>query len=51
MSVEPEDEIVRAELDEASKKRSTGRSRIIVIFASVLVVVGVFAFSLTLIED
>ena len=51
MSVEPEDEIVRAELDEARKKRRTGRARIIGIVASVLVVGGVFAFALPRIAD
>jgi len=46
MSVEPEDEIVRAELDDARKKRRTGRARIIGIVASLVVVAGVFAFVL-----
>jgi putative heme transporter len=48
---QPEDEMVRAELDEAQKKRRTGRWRIVGIAASVLVVGGVFAFALPRIAD
>ncbi len=51
LSTEPEDEIVRAELDEAHKKRRTGRARIIGIVVSVLVIGGVFAFALPRIAD
>ena len=46
LSADPEDEIVRAELDEAHKKRRTGTARIIGIVVSVLVIGGVFAFAL-----
>jgi putative heme transporter len=42
----PEDELVRAELDEARRKRRSGRARIIGIVVSVAVVGGVFAFAL-----
>lgn len=51
LSVEPEDQIVRAELDEARKKRRTGRARIVGIVASFLVVGGVFVFALPRIAD
>ena len=46
LSADPEDEIVRAELEEAQKKRRTGRVRIIGIVLSVVVVGGVFIFVL-----
>jgi putative heme transporter len=46
LSAEPEDAIVQAELDEAHKKRRTGRARIIGIVVSVLVIGGVFVFAL-----
>jgi putative heme transporter len=42
----PEDELVRAELDKAHRKRRTGRGRIVGIVVSVAVVGGVFAFAL-----
>ena len=42
----PEDELVRAELDEARRKRRTGRARIVGIAVSIAVVGGVFAFAL-----
>jgi uncharacterized protein (TIRG00374 family) len=46
LSAEPEDEIVRVELDEARKKRRTGRTRIVAIAVSILVIAGVFVFAL-----
>jgi uncharacterized protein (TIRG00374 family) len=46
LSPDPEDELVRVELDNAHKKRRTGRTRIIAIVASVLIIGGVFAFAL-----
>jgi putative heme transporter len=51
LSVEPEDEIVQAELDEAHKKRRSGRGRIIGISVSVVVIGVVFAFALPRIAD
>jgi uncharacterized protein (TIRG00374 family) len=46
LSPDPEDELVQVELDNAHKKRRTGRARIIAIVASVLIIGGVFAFAL-----
>jgi putative heme transporter len=46
LSADPEDEIVRTEVEAARKKRRTGRARIVGIILSVLVVIGVFAFAL-----
>ena len=46
LSSEPEDELVQVELDEAQRKRRTGRRRIFGAVASVLVIGGVFAFAL-----
>jgi putative heme transporter len=46
LSAEPEDEIVRAELDEAQKKKRTGWGRIVAIVLSVVIIGGVFAFAL-----
>ena len=51
LSAEPEDELVQVELDDAHRKRRTGRARIIGIVASVLVIGGVFAFALPRIAD
>ena len=51
LPVEPEEQIVRAELDEARKKRRSGRARVIGIVASVAVVGGVFVFALPRIAD
>ena len=42
----PEDELVRAELDEARRKRRTGRARIVGTVVSVAVIGAVFAFAL-----
>ena len=46
-----EDELVRAELDEARRKRRTGRARIVGILVSVAVIGAVFAFALPRIAD
>jgi putative heme transporter len=46
LSPDPEDELVQVELDNAQKKRRTGRGRIIATVASVLIIAGVFAFAL-----
>jgi hypothetical protein len=46
LSAEPEDEIVRVELEEAERKKRTGWGRIIAIVASVAVIAVVFAFAL-----
>ena len=46
LSPDPEDELVQVELDEAHRKRRTGRARIIATVASVLIIGGVFAFAL-----
>jgi putative heme transporter len=46
LSADPEDELVQVELDDAHRKRRTGRARIIGIVASVLIIGGVFAFAL-----
>jgi uncharacterized membrane protein YbhN (UPF0104 family) len=47
----PEDELVRAELDEARRKRRTGRARIVGTLVSVAVIGAVFAFALPRIAD
>jgi putative heme transporter len=47
----PEDELVRAELDEARRKRRTGRARIVGTLVSVAVIAAVFAFALPRIAD
>src|SRR5439155_12045373 len=46
LSAEPEDELVRVELDGAQRKKKTGKGRIIAIVLSVVVIGGVFAFAL-----
>jgi uncharacterized membrane protein YbhN (UPF0104 family) len=46
-----EDELVRAELDEARRRRRTGRARIVGTLASVAVIGVVFAFALPRIAD
>ncbi len=51
LSAEPEDELVRVELDEAHRKRRHGRARVIGIVASVVIIAGVFAFALPRIAD
>jgi putative heme transporter len=47
----PEDEIVRAEIEGARRKKKTGKGRIVAIVVSVLVIAGVFAFALPKIAD
>jgi putative heme transporter len=51
LSEEPEDELVRVELDEAQKRKRSGRGRIVAIAVSVVVIAGVFAFLLPKIAD
>jgi putative heme transporter len=46
LSAEPEDEIVQVELEDAKRKKKTGKGRIIAIVLSVIVIGGVFAFAL-----
>jgi uncharacterized protein (TIRG00374 family) len=46
LSAEPEDEIVQVELEDAKRKKKTGKGRIIAIVLSVVVIGGVFAFAL-----
>jgi putative heme transporter len=46
LSSHPEDELIQVQLDDAHRKRRTGRGRIIGTVASVLIVAGVFAFAL-----
>jgi uncharacterized protein (TIRG00374 family) len=46
LSTEPEDEIVQVELEDARRKKKTGKGRIIAIVLSVIVIGGVFAFAL-----
>jgi putative heme transporter len=46
LSAEPEDEIVRVELEDAKKKKKTGKGRIVAIVLSIVVIGGVFAFAL-----
>ena len=51
LSEEPEDELVRVELDEARKRKRTGWGRIVAMIVSVAVIAGVFAFALPRIAD
>jgi len=51
LSAEPEDELVKAEIEGAQRKKKTGKGRIIAIVVSVLVIGGVFAFALPKIAD
>src|SRR5262245_18161438 len=51
LSAHPEDELVRAEIEGAQRKKKTGKGRIIAIAVSVVVVGGVFAFALPKIAD
>jgi uncharacterized protein (TIRG00374 family) len=46
LAAEPEDEIVRVEIEGAKRKKKTGKGRIIAIVISVIVIAGVFAFAL-----
>jgi uncharacterized protein (TIRG00374 family) len=46
LSPEPEDEIVKVELEGAKKKKKSGKGRIVAIVLSVVVIGGVFAFAL-----
>ena len=46
LSEEPEDELVRVELDEAQKRRRTGKRRLVMMVVSVALVVAVFALAL-----
>jgi putative heme transporter len=46
LSGEPEDEIVQVELEDARRKKKTGKGRIVAIVLSVVVIGGVFAFAL-----
>jgi uncharacterized protein (TIRG00374 family) len=46
LSDEPEDELVRVELDEAQKRKRTGRRRVIAMILSVGLIAAVFAFAL-----
>jgi uncharacterized membrane protein YbhN (UPF0104 family) len=46
LSADPEDELVRAELDEARRKRKTGTARVVATVVSVAVIAIVFAFAL-----
>jgi putative heme transporter len=46
LSAEPEDEIVKVELEGAKKKKKSGKGRIVAIVLSVVVIGGVFAFAL-----
>ena len=51
LSAHPEDELVRAEIEGAQKKKKTGKGRIIAMVVSGLVIAGVFAFALPRIAD
>jgi putative heme transporter len=51
LSERPEDELVRAEIEGAQRKKKTGKSRIIALVVSVAVIAGVFAFALPRIAD
>jgi uncharacterized protein (TIRG00374 family) len=51
LSDEPEDELVRLELEEAERKRRKGRKRVILMIVSIAVVAAVFAFALPKIAD
>lgn len=46
LSAEPEDEIVQVELEDAKRKKKTGKGRVVAIVLSVVVIGGVFAFAL-----
>jgi putative heme transporter len=46
LSAQPEDEIVQVELEDAKRKKKTGKGRIVAIVLSVVVIGGVFAFAL-----
>lgn len=50
-SEEPEDELVRVEIEGARRKKRRGRGRIVAIVVSVMVIAGVFAFALPQIAD
>ena len=51
LAPDPEDELVQVELDDARRKRRTGRARIIAIAVSVIVIGAVFVFALPRIAD
>jgi putative heme transporter len=51
LSEHPEDELVRAELEGAQKKKKSRKGRIIAIVVAVVVIGGVFAFALPKIAD
>ena len=51
LSKEPEDELVRVQLDEAEKRKRTGWGRIAAIALSIAVIAGVFVFALPKIAD
>jgi putative heme transporter len=51
LSNHPEDELVQAEIQEAQKKKKTGKGRIVAMVVSGLVIAGVFAFALPRIAD
>jgi putative heme transporter len=51
LSEDPEDQLVRVELDEAQKKRRKGWGRVAAIALSIAVVAGVFVFALPKIAD
>ena len=46
LSEEPEDELVRVELEEAERKKRTGKPRLVMLVLSVAVIAAVFAFAL-----
>jgi uncharacterized protein (TIRG00374 family) len=46
LSPEPEDELVRVELEEAQRKKRTGKRRVIMVVVSVAIIAVVFAFAL-----
>jgi putative heme transporter len=51
LSDQPEDELVQVEIEDAERKKKTGKGRIIAIVVSGLVIAGVFAFALPRIAD
>lgn len=51
LSEQPEDELLQVEIDGATRKRKTGKGRIIATVVSVGVIAGVFAFALPRIAD
>jgi putative heme transporter len=51
LSPAPEDELVQAELEQATRKKKTGKGRIVAIILSVVVIAAVFAFALPRIAD